>query len=153
MKCKLMSMHLVSALRPGQTQEARRRIAEAGHPALRRLRHHLRHHLHLRRPAHRPRNGQCAERAPEQDPRPVLRRRNGRGPVLLQLRQRHRPGVRLGVRPHRRTRRGTGGEGGQSGLSFTLQRERKRGLRAPFFCCFFGFPEANRIRTVRPDTL
>ena len=36
------------------------------------------------------------------DPRPVCRGRNPRRPLLPQLRQRHRPGRRRRVRPHRR---------------------------------------------------
>ena len=85
--------------------------ADARHAALRRLRDDLRHHVHLRRPAHRSRDRPGAERALQPDPGPLLRRRDGRRPVLLQLPERHRPRVGRGVRQDRRRGRRSGGEG------------------------------------------
>ena len=75
--------------------------AEARHAAIPCLRRHRRRHVHLRR-LEDDDIGRGRGHIRRADPRPVCRGRDPGRALFPQLRQRHRPGRRRGVRPHRR---------------------------------------------------
>ena len=75
--------------------------AKARHAAIRCLRRHRGRDVHLRR-TEDDHIGRGRGRIRHADPRPVCRRRDRGRTLLPQLRQRHRPGRRCGVRSHRR---------------------------------------------------
>ncbi len=109
--------------------------AGARHAAVRRLRDDLRHHFHVRRPAHRQGNRAGDQRAFSPDTRALLRGRNGRRALLLQLSERHGTRLRRRVRAPGGTRCSAGREArlspraknvGRKGRSQTRRRRARR---------------------------